>query len=88
MNGPQLDRHGERAARELANRLQHVPPVYLADPYAFALRFIQDLIVENWRYIPPPLDAITSRRSGDPPNEEFRAAKADLLTRKDTEDHA
>jgi hypothetical protein len=83
MNAPQLDHHGERAARELASRLNHIPPAYLADPYAFALRFIQDLIVEHWRHIPPPLDLISSRRRVDPETAAEVARRGAELVRRE-----
>lgn len=80
---PTLDTYGERAARELARRLEHiVPPTLLADPYAFAVRFVQDLITEHWRYVPPPVPIQQQIGRADPPNEEWRRAK-EALTRKD-----
>lgn len=39
---------------------------------------------EHWKCIPPPRPVELARREGDPPNDEFQAAKA-AITRK--EDH-
>jgi hypothetical protein len=82
MTEPTLDRHGERAARELAQGLDFVPRSILADPYAFAVRYVQWLITEHWRYIEPPLPIQQQLGRADPPNEEWRRAK-EALTRKD-----
>jgi hypothetical protein len=83
MTTPALDTAGEQAAAELAKRLEHVvPSTFLADPAAFARQFIADAVAEGWRYVPPPVPIQQQTGRADPPNEEFRAAKA-ALTRKD-----
>lgn len=86
MTAPDLDHHGEDAARELAKRLG--PVTTLRDPYAAACDFMRWLVANRWRYVPAPLDPI-QRHTGraDPPNDDFLTAKA-AITRKDTEDHA
>ncbi|GAA4626678.1 hypothetical protein GCM10023196_035910 [Actinoallomurus vinaceus] len=66
MTAPDLDTHGERAARELARRLE--PVTTLKDPYAFALRFIQDLKAEHWHHIEPPPPVIAAAGTGAPPD--------------------
>ena len=79
---PDLDAAGERAARTLAKGLDFVPRSILADPYAFALRFMQWLDSEGWRHIDRPLAIREQLGRADPPNEAWRQAK-DALTRKD-----
>jgi hypothetical protein len=50
---PEVQRHIDAAAHELARRLR--PWVTgMADPDAFALRFIEDMHGEGWRPIPRP----------------------------------
>lgn len=90
---PDLDRHGERAAAELAKRLE--PITTLKDPYAFAIRFIQDLITEHWRHVEPPAP-LAHAGTGAPPEAhadeldavrrrcaEASRARQEALTRKD-----
>lgn len=84
MTATDQDEAAEKAIRELERRVRMVcPPSLLADAYAFAAAFKRWEIDEGW-YCRTQL----GRRplgSGDPPTEEFLAAKA-AITRK--EDHA
>jgi hypothetical protein len=84
VTAPDLDYHGEQAARDLAADLAFIPPSILADPYAFGVRAIQRLIADHWRRVPPPPDWHTTGQ-GDPPTPEYLAAKA-AITRKDDPD--
>lgn len=88
MTAVDQDQAADRAARELAKRLRANPAI--ADIDAFARKFLADMRVEHWRCLPPAPDPIEHAKAADPapPNEDYRAAKVDLLTRKDTEDHA
>jgi hypothetical protein len=86
MTAPDQDEAADRATAELERRLRMVvPPSLLADPHAFAAAFVRWQQAGHWRCIPPPPNVLTARREGDPPTEEFLAAKA-AITRK--EDHA
>ena len=77
------DVEAERAAQALARSVREFcPPSLLADPLSWARRFIADMRIEHWKCIPAPPNVITARREGDPPTEEFLAAKA-AITRKD-----
>jgi hypothetical protein len=53
VTAPDLNPDAERAARVLAKGLEHVPATFLADPYAFAVRYVQWLIADYWRRIEP-----------------------------------
>lgn len=86
MTATDQDEAAEKSARELERRLRMIlPPSLLADAYAFAAAFKRWEIERHWRCIPPAPNVLTARQQGDPPTEEFLAAKA-AITRK--EDHA
>lgn len=80
------DEATERSIRELERRVRMVcPPSFVADAHAFAAAFHRWQHTEHWRCIPPAPNVARARQDGDPPNEDWLAAKA-AITRK--EDHA
>ena len=83
---PDLDAAGERAARTLAKGLDFVPRSILADPYAFAVRFMQWLVDDHWRRVEPVIGPMPAdHRPGGPEAYERGGALArKLLAEKTT----
>jgi hypothetical protein len=84
VTAPDFDAAKDRAARELARRLEHVTT--LQDPLTWARQFIEDMTAPGaWRYVPAP-PAIKPAQP-DPEATARGVAKAREALRKD-EDHA
>ena len=75
----------DRAARELARRLEHVAA--LADPLAFARAFIRDMTAAgHWRYVPPTPGIKPAAKNPDAYDRGGALARDLLNIRKDTPD--
>jgi hypothetical protein len=86
MTATDQDAQAERLIQWLARQVREIcPPSLLADEHAWATRIVAAMREEHWKCIPPPRPVELARHAGDPPNDEFQAAKA-AITRK--EDHA
>lgn len=73
MTAVELDHAAERAAQELARRVNAVAAI---DGYAFAVKFMADLIAEHWRCIPPPPDPLTHHTDPDTARDATRRGAA------------
>ena len=76
MTAVDQDEAAERAACELALRVKGISSI--ADPLAFARAFIADMRAEHWRCMPPAPNILAVRREGEPPTDDYRAARAAL----------
>jgi hypothetical protein len=81
VTAPDFDAAKDRAARELARRLEHVTT--LQDPLTWARQFIEDMTAPGaWRYVPAP-PAIKPAQPNPDAYERGGALARELLERKD-----
>jgi hypothetical protein len=83
MTAPDQAEAADRFARHI-DRLLH-PYVPDVSRWGLACQIVADALAEHWRCIPPAPNVLTARREGDPPTEEFLAAKAAITERTDRE---
>lgn len=77
----------DEAAAQFTRYIDRILTPYVPDVsrWGLARQIVQAARDEHWRCVPPAPNVLTARREGDPPTEEFLAAKAAITERTDRE---